>query len=485
MGSRVRHRLRYPRRDNACLNLGGLRDRLFSSSQIGPIHSIAVLPLANLSGDPSQEYFSDGITDELTTALAQNHSLRVVSRTSAMQFKGVSKPLREIAQSLGVDGILEGSVMRTNGQVHVNLQLIYAPTDTHIWAESYDRSLKDAISLPEEVSQTIAAQAKAPPPAVKAQKYVNPESHDAYLQGRFFWYMGDFNRSEQNFESAVQLQPDYAAAWSGLADVYGTRAVDWQIPPAAAFAKSKEYARKALALDDSSPEAHNTMAAIYLFHYWDWPKAEGESRKAVGLNPNFAEAHLILSKILFVQNHDAEALQEQKISSQIDPLSNPSSLGLAYIYDRQLDAGIEDLKQKAQFRRDFWVEFNLSNAYAIKGEDRKAAVALEQAYLNQNDTKSATAVRQIFNKNGMRGVRERSLNQQLALAKKQYVSPWVLAWQYGQLQDKEHALAKLEDAYKEHSAFLIFVQKTPTFDFLHSDERYRTLVKKIGLSPAW
>jgi TolB-like protein/DNA-binding winged helix-turn-helix (wHTH) protein len=466
-------------------NLGGLRDRLFSSSQIGPIHSIGVLPLTNLSGDPAQDYFADGMTDEMITALAGNHSLRIVSRTSVMQFKGVNKPLREIAHSLGVDGILEGSVMRTNGKVHVNLQLIYAPSDTHVWAQSYDRDLKDAISLPEEISQTIAAQAKAPPPVVKTQRYVNPEAHDAYLQGRFFWFMEDFNRSDQNFERAVQLQPDYAAAWSGLADVYAARAVDWQIPPAAAFAKSEQYARKALALDDSSPEAHNTMAAIYLFHYWDWPKAEAESRKAVALNPNFAEAHSILSKILFVQNRDAEALQEQKISSQIDPLSNPSALGLAYLYNHQIDPAIEDFEQKAQFRRDFWTEFNLSTSYWIKGDDRKSIEALEQAFLNIGDTKSAAAIRQTFNKNGMHGVRERSLNQQLALAKKQYVSPWVLAWQYAQLQDKDHTIAKLEDAYKEHSAFLVLLQKLPSFDFLHSDERYRALVKKIGLSPAW
>jgi TolB-like protein/DNA-binding winged helix-turn-helix (wHTH) protein len=466
-------------------NLGGLRDRIFSSNQVGPIHSIAVLPLTNLSADPSQDYFADGMTDEMITALAENHSLRVVSRTSAMQYKGVNKPLREIAQALGVDGILEGSVMRTNGKVHVNLQLIYAPTDTHVWAESYDRSLNDAISLPEEVSQIIATQAKTPPPAVKAPRAINSEAHDAYLQGRFYWFMEDYNRSKQNFERAVQLQPDYAAAWSGLADVYGARAVDWQIPPLEGFAKSEEYARKALALDDLSPEAHNTLAAIYLFHYWDWIKAEAESRRAVALNPNFAEAHHILANILFVQNRDAEALQEQKISSQIDPLSSPATLGNAYMYAGQIDAAIDDFKQKAQFRRDFWTEFNLSSAYRMKGEDDKAAEALEQAYSNINDTKSAAAIQAAFKKNGMRGVWEWSVNQELTLAKKQYVSPWVLAWQYAQLQDKEQTLARLQDAYQEHSAFLVFLQKQHSFDFLHKEPRYQALVKKIGLTPTW
>lgn len=466
-------------------NVGGLRNRIFSSNQIGQIHSIAVLPLANLSGDPSQEYFSDGMTDEMITSLAQNHSLRVISRTSVMQYKGVNKPLPEIAKALGVDGILEGSVMRTNGQVHVNLQLIYAPTDTHVWAHSYDRSVKDAISLPEEVSQIIAAQAKTEPPTVKPQRYINPEAHDAYLEGRYFWFAEDFKRSQQYFERAAQLQPDYAAAWDGLSDTYGAEAVDWITPPAEAFAKSEQYARKALALDDSLPEAHTSLGAIYLFHYWDWSKAEAESRKAVELNPNFAQGHYILSKILFVQNRDAEALQEQKLSTQIDPLTGPTALGVAYIYDRQIDAAIEDLQQRAQFRPDFWIEFNLSTAYRMKGEDGKAAEALEQAYLTRNDTKSAAAIRLAFKKDGMHGVWEWSLTRELTRAKTQYVSPWVLAWQYAELRDKEQTLAKLGDAYREHAAFLVFLQKEPIFDFLHSDERYRTLVKNIGLAPAW
>ena len=466
-------------------NLGGIRDRIFARNQIGPIHSIAVLPLANLSGDASQDYFADGMTDELITALAENRTLRVVSRTSVMQYKGVNKPLREIAQALSVDGILEGSVNRSANNVHVNLQLIYAPTDTHVWAQSYDRNVKDAIALPEEVSQTIATRAKAPPLALKAPRHTNPDAHDAYLQGRFFWFVDDLNRSEQHFERAAELQPDYAAAWAGLADTYGARAVEWQAAPAEAFARSEEYARKALALDDSLPEAHNSLAAVYLFHDWDWPKAEAESRKSVELNPNFADGHEILSKVLFAQNRDAEALQEQKIASEIDPFSRPEELGLAYLYTRQIDAAIADLKQNAQFRRDFWTQFNLSDAYRTKGDDRKAVEAMEQAFLNINDTKSAAAIRLAFKKDGIRGVCEWSLSGQLALAKKQYVSPWVLAWQYAELRDTEQTLAKLEDAYKEHSAFLIFLQKQPVFDFLHSDERYRNLVKKIGLPPAY
>ena len=463
-------------------NLGGFRDRLFSTHQVGPIHSIAVLPLTNLSGDKSQEYFSDGLTDELTTALAQNHSLRVVSRTSAMQYKGVNKPLPEIAQALGVDGILEGSVMRTNDQVHVNLQLIYAPTDTHVWAESYDRNLKGAISLPEEVSQTIAIQAKTPPPVVTYQRHLNPEAHDAYLQGRFYWNMVDFPRSKQYFEQAVQLQPDYAAAWAGLAETYTTYAVGWLVPPSEAFPKAQECAEKALALDDSSAEAHNALAMIYLFRDWDWQKAEAEARRAIALDPNFASGRNTLSLILFVQNRDAEALQEQKLAAELDPLSE--SLGSSYLLAGQIDAAIADLEHHAEFVRDFWTQFDLSTAYKLKGEDRKAAEAMAQAFLNKNDGKSAEEIRRAFEKKGIHGVWEWSLNQQLArINRKQYMSPWVLAWQYAELGDREHTLVELEAAYKEHTGWLLFIQKEPVLDFLHNDPRYRKIVNDMGLTP--
>jgi TolB-like protein/DNA-binding winged helix-turn-helix (wHTH) protein len=247
-------------------NLAGLRGRVFARSQTGPIHSIAVLPLTNLSGDPSQDYFADGMTDELITALAQNRSLRVVSRTSAMQYKGVNKPLPDIAHALGVDGILEGSVARSGGRVHINLQLIYAPTDTHFWAESYDRDASAALSLPDELSQTIATQARTAPPAIRSARYVSQEAHDAYLQGRFYWFMQDYDRGKPYFEKAIKLQPDYAAAWSGLGDTYAADGVNGEVLPSQAFAEAETDVRKALALDDSLPEAHNALAAIYLFN---------------------------------------------------------------------------------------------------------------------------------------------------------------------------------------------------------------------------
>ena len=327
------------------------RDRLFGRHQIAPIHSIAVLPLVNLSGDPSQDYFADGMTDELITALAENRSLRVVSRTSAMQYKGVNKPLREIAQSLGVDGILEGSVNRSGNHVHVNLQLIYAPTDTHVWAQSYDRDLSGAMALPTELSQTIATEAKVSSALARVKRPVSPEAYDAYLQGRYYWFASNYERSKQYFEKAIGLQPDYAAAFSGLADSYCASAVSGDIPPNPAFEKDEQYALRALELDDSLPEAHTSIAAYYFFNRWDWQDAEAHELRAIELNPNDAEARHIHAHILTVMNRDDEAVREEARSAEIDPSAQTSELGMVLLHARQYDAAIAELRVRAEIRR--------------------------------------------------------------------------------------------------------------------------------------
>jgi TolB-like protein/DNA-binding winged helix-turn-helix (wHTH) protein len=281
------------------LNAIGVGKRIFARNEIGPIRSVAVLPLVNLSGDATQDYFADGMTDELTTALAKNRSLRVVSRTSAMQYKGVSRPLRDIARELGVDGIVEGSVVRSANHVHVTLQLIYAPADTHVWAESYDRDLSGALSLPQKLSQIIANQARVDSAPAKPQRYVSPEAHDAYLQGRYVWSAANYARTRQHtenaiqsrgyFEKAIRLQPDYAAAWSGLADSIWVKGVGGTAPTAEFVEKAEAAACKAVELDDSLPEAHNSMAAVYFFYKWDWNRADAECRRSLELDPNNTE----------------------------------------------------------------------------------------------------------------------------------------------------------------------------------------------------
>jgi TolB-like protein/DNA-binding winged helix-turn-helix (wHTH) protein len=449
------------------------------------IRSLAVLPLQNLSGDSSQEYFAEGLTDELITALAKNRSLRVVSRTSSMQYKGARRPIREIAHELGVDGILEGSVTRSGDRVHMTVQLIYAPTDTHIWAESYDRDYNEAFALPTELSQTIAKEVRVVVSPAQPQRYINPEAHDAYLRGRYFWFSDNDASAAIYFQKAIQLQPDYAAAWSGLSDYYGGHAVGGIAPPQELRQNWEADARKAVELDDSLADAHNSMAAWYFYSAWDWKRAEAESLRAIALNPNYAEAYHMYCYILTITNRPAEAIKTQKLGMEADPFARPWALGLAYYQFRQFDAAINELRVREDGKpNDVTTHAILSNAYHFRGLDKNAADELEQVYLLQGDKESGTAIRHAFEQGGYKSVAEWRLAQQKARARRQYFSPYWLALEAARAQHKEETLQLLEDAYRERSPRLVFLQNEPLFDFLHSDPRYRAIVKNLGLPPA-
>ena len=466
-------------------NVAGVRDKMFSSHQIRPIHSIAVLPLTNLSGDATQDYYADGMTDELITALARNQSLRVVSRTSAMEYKGVNKPLRDIAQALGVDGILEGSVNRAGNNVHVNLQLIYAPADAHVWAESYNRDLNGAMALPDEVSQTIAKAAATPLPAPHPQRYVNPAAHDAYLQGRYLWSAGNFPESRKYFERAIQLQPDYAAGWSGLSDsIMGGGEGGAPIPDG--FDKAEAAARKAIQLDDSFAAAHHSLAGVYFFGRWDWQRAEAESHRAVELDPNDSGAHHLRSYVLLELNRTEEGLEEQKRATDLNPYERPWALGRAYYRLHRYDDALEEFRMRAQaFSSAPWVHIYLSRVYGFKGMDKESVHELEQhARINWGD-KAAAEIERTYLRGGRKAVLQLELNYLRTISRTQYVSPFDLAEASADVGMKDLTFQYLEDAYRQRSTDLVFLQQEPDFDFLHSDERYRALVKRIGMVPTY
>ena len=465
------------------LNSGGIRTRLFSSNQ-RQIRSIAVLPLANLSGDPSQDYFADGMTDELITMLAKNTSLRVASRTSAMQYKNAKRPVGEIARELGVDGILEGSIEKSGNHVHMTVQLIHAPSDTHIWAESYDRTLNEAFSLPSELSQTIAKEIKTAISPAKPQRLINPEAHDAYLRGRYSWFNGDM-RSQGYFEKAIELQPDYAAAWSGLADSYTERAVDGTSHPQTVLGKAEEAARKAIELDDSLSDAHKARAALYLFDTWEWQRAEAEIVRAIELDPKNSEAHHLYSYLLFVTQRPDKALEEQKRATELDPFARPWALGHAYILLRQFDAAIMELRQINEIQpHDALGRFTLSQAYWLKGMWKESEQELEEGMRLVGNAKMAEAEHRALDRGGEKAVEQLGVDDIKARARKQYVASLDIASQYAYLGDKENTLKFLEAAFNERSPWIVFMQNEPLYDFLHAEPRYQELVKKIGLPPA-
>ncbi|NYF90523.1 winged helix-turn-helix domain-containing protein [Tunturiibacter empetritectus] len=449
------------------------------------ITSLAVLPLDNLSGDPTQNYFADGMTDEITTMLAKNSTLRVVSRTSAMQYKGAHRPLPEIARELGVDGILEGSIARTGDKVHMTIQLIQAPSDTHLWAESYDRNVNDIVALPNEAAQTIAKKLNSAVPQPSPQRYISPEAHDAFLRGRYLWFKGMNEQAGPYFRKATGIQPDYALGWAGLAMYYGQGTLAGEIDPRETVA-GLEAARKAVALDDSLPEAHLVLGAMLFISPWDWVQADPELVRAADLNPRYAEAYHFRSKMYVTLNRNEEAIQLEKKAMELDPFERPYGLAYTYSEARLYDAAINDVLQRLESQPgDNGLHWMLCEIYRRKGDLKQAAQEWEKATLLSGDKDTAAIIHRTFQQGGYPALLLWRLNDLKQKATKQYVSPVDLALQYAQLRQKEKALSLLEAGYREHSPLLLSIQQDPAYDFLHSDERYRAIIRGTGLPPKY
>jgi TolB-like protein/DNA-binding winged helix-turn-helix (wHTH) protein len=455
------------------LNLSSTGGGLFTRSVKPQIHSLAVLPLENLSGDPNQEYFADGMTDELITMLAKNTGLRVVSRTSVMQYKKVHRPLADVARELGVDGILEGSVGRSGDRVHINAQLIYAPKDMHLWAESYDRDLNDLTSLQSDLAQNIARQVGMTTAAVgRPEKHINPEAHDAYLLGRHYWFVSQYKKSREYFQKAIDLQPDYAAAWSGVADYYTASAVEGQITQEVAIAQAEPAARKAIELDDSLADAHHAMAAVYYFLRWDWNAAEKESARAIELNPHYSEIHHLRSYLFDTLSRTDESLQEERKAMELDPFARPFGLALALLYAHQFDAALQEALARSEVQHnDATLVWIAGDIYTYKGMQAEGVQEWERALLLWGDKKSAAEVQRAFGRGGFPTTK--------------YVSPMEFAFCYARLRRKDETIRYLERAYQERTPFLVHLPHDPNFYFVHSDPRYRAIINKMGLPPAY
>jgi TolB-like protein/DNA-binding winged helix-turn-helix (wHTH) protein/Tfp pilus assembly protein PilF len=466
------------------LNVRRVRDRLFSPSHRLRIHSLAVLPLENLSADPAQEYFADGMTDELITMLAKNTELGVVSHTSVMQYKKVHRPLPAVARELGVDGILEGSVERSGNRVHINVQLIYAPQDRHFWAESYDRDLNDLGSLQSELAGTIASEVGLTAiPRARPVHPIKPEARDAYMLGRYYWVSGDTVKGREYFLKAIQLQPDYAAAHAALADsymaemVFGGPKLEFQN----AMTKSEQAVRQAIQLDESDGSAHLSMTAFLLLYAWNFKEAEKESARSLELSPRDSEVHYMRGNVLLVLQRTDEAVEENRKSMGIDPRIRPMVLGDALLRNRQYDEGIAELRARAEVQPENpEIHETLAALYWHKGMFAESIHEIASDYV----PKSRAEMEAAFRHGGARGAMEWRLAHWKKLQAKTYISPLQLAETSARLERKEETLHYLEQAYAEHVPTLVFIQTDPDFDFLHSDPRYQAIVKKMRLPPA-
>jgi TolB-like protein/DNA-binding winged helix-turn-helix (wHTH) protein len=449
------------------------------------IQSLAVLPLDNLSGDSSQDYFADGMTDELITMLAKDSTLRIVSRTSVMQYRRAHRPLPEIARALHADAILEGSVSGSANHVHMTLQLIRADTDSHLWADSYDRDVND-VALPDEAAKAIAKQLHRAVPAVKAIRYVNPAAHDAWLHGNYLWFGDRMTESGPWFQKAIDLQPDYALAWAGLADYYGEGIAGDVLDPRISIVPEEQAAERALELDPNLPQAHQAMGAMFLIDRWDWADADREILRAISLDPQNSELYYLRACVLQADNRNAEAIDLGKKTMELDPFLRPYVLASIYEGARQFDAALAEIRLR--------LEANPNNLDLLGTEmdtlrrmgNYKEAVDVSARWqILMGDPQSAVNLRRAWDQGGARGFVRWLLNRRLPQSKVIYVSPVELASYYAQLGDKERTLALLEEGYRQRATDTLWIQEDPAYDFLHSDPRFRRIVQESGVPPAY
>jgi TolB-like protein/DNA-binding winged helix-turn-helix (wHTH) protein len=462
-----------------------LGERMLHRNPEPVIGSLAVLPLDNLSGDSSQDYFADGMTDELITMLAKDSSLRIVSRTSVMQYRGARRPLPEIARALNADAILEGSVSRSAGQVHMNLQLIRADTDSHLWADSYERDVND-VALPDEAAKAIANQLHRAVPAVKANRHVSPAAHDAYLHGNYLWFGDHMEESGAWFQKAIDLQPDYALAWAGLADYYGEGVASDVLDPRTNTVPEEQAAERALELDPDLAQAHQAMGAMFLIDRWDWADADREILRAISLDPQNGELYYLRACLLQALNRNAEAIELGKKAMEIDPFSRPYALASLYPYARQLDAALKEIRLRLEANPNNLDLLGLEmDTLRRMGNYKEAVDVWARWHILTGDPQSAVNLRRAWDRGGAHGFVRWQLGRRLLQSKSGYVSPVELASYYAQLGDKERTLALLEEGYQQHATDTLWIQGDPAYDFLHSDSRFRSILQRTGVTPAY
>ncbi len=458
-----------------------------------PVHSIAVLPLKNLSGNPADEYFADGMTDELITNLAKISALRVTSYTSVSKYKITSKPLPQIAQELQVDGIVEGSVLRSGDQIRITAQLIYAPRDQHLWAEEYQRYVRDVLYLQREVARDVAEQVRVTLTPNERKRLatagaVDPAAYESYLRGRSFWNQrseASLLKAIDQFHKAIEVDPGYAPAYSGLADCYTTLGYLSYLDPFDAFPRARDAAGKALELDPSLAEAHTSLAYYNLYHAWNWTEAENEFKKAIELNPNYATAHDWYSYYLTAMGRFDEALKEVSRAHELDPLSVTIStdIGFNHYYHRSYDEAINQLRATLVISPKFPVaHLWLGRAYEQK---KMYSEAIDE--FNKTDAAlpgwvvTIAAIGHAYGEWGHQAEAKQVLMRLNQVAREKYVTPYGVALVYAGLDDKDQAFAWLNKAIAGRSHWLVWLNLDPRFDRLRSDPRFDELKKRVGL----
>ena len=457
------------------------------------IRSLAVLPLTNLSGDVSQDYFADGMTDELITDLAKIRALRVISRTSVMAYKGARKPLPEIARELNVDAVVEGSVLRSGDQVRITAQLIQARDDKHLWAESYEGNLRDTLALQQKAASDIAEQIRIEVTpqergVLKNVRTIDPDAYEEYLKGRYFWNKRTaegLKKAADHFNQSVAKDPKYAAAYSGLADTYALLG-DWEyavMTPQEAMPKAKTAARRALELDRDLGEAHASLAFCLDGFDWDFQAADREFRQAIELNPGYATAHHWYSWHLALLGRNSEAIAEMTKAKSLDPISLVINSDLAelLLIAHFPDESTEQSRKTIEMDGDFAFSHNqLAQAYLAKHMYGEAIAELQKAVLISGNSPTFIAnLARAYAATNRKVEATRLLNDLMKRSTPGFPHATEIAMIYTALGDKDQAMTWLNLGYKERFNPGVLIR--PCFDPLRSDSRFQDLVRRVGL----
>jgi TolB-like protein/Tfp pilus assembly protein PilF len=451
------------------------------------IHSIAVLSLDNLSGDPAQAYFADAMTEELTTSLARIGSLKIISRTSAMQYRGSQKPLKQIALELGVDAVVEGSVSRFGDKVRITAQLIDARTDRHLWADSYEKAFGEVLGIQSSVALEIARQVESklsPTEETGFRRHVsvNPEAYEAYLQGRYHLSRQDpeaLKKGLAEFQHAIDIDPSYAPAYAGLADTFNLFANYGVMSPGEAFPRAKAAAQKSIQLDETLAEPHASLGFSRHHFDWDWRGAEAEYKRAIELSPSYASAHARYAEYLSTASRHEQAISEIRKAHELDPLSRfiSTNIGRILYYAHRYDEAIKELLQTVE------LDPNAGHAHLLLG------LAYEQKGMNteaiEEYTKAQAMLRwpyslslaHLYAAVGRRADSEAILRQAENRPDDWY---WVAGVQAA-LGNKDAAFDYLDKVYDARNFFLCFLDVDPYFDALHSDPRFAILMRRVGI----
>jgi TolB-like protein/DNA-binding winged helix-turn-helix (wHTH) protein len=487
------------------LNVFGLRDRLFARASKTQIQALAVLPLTNLSGNPDQEYFADGMTEALITELGKINTPRVISRQSVMQYKGSKKPLQEIARELNVDAVLEGAVERSGERVRVTIHLVQVSPESQLWANHYDRDIRDVLRLQEKIARTVTdeieikltSQERA---SLASARSVDPEAHDDYLRGRYLLgtlpdiryskYPDESPYTEVEtqlqiaigyFKQAIEKEPGYASAYAGLAAAYmglGIPTVGSHAPKEI-LPEVKAAATKAVELDPSLGEAHFALAQIAELYDWNWSEADKEFRLALTLNPNHANAHLEYGRFLQALGRESEVFPQIDYAIELDPLDLRTRALAAYVTyaSRQYELAIKQFESLGD-------GFGLGWAYREKGMYPQAVATLER-YVNQVGRCSVclSSLAEVYGFDGRKGEALKLIDELKKRARQRYVSGFFFAEAYLGLGERDQALTWLERAYEDRDPWMVYINSYPGLDPLRSEPRFQTLLRRMNFPP--